>query len=228
MAHDSVNWILSLLGQSKNGSQVENLPRDLIHGLEGLDVRLETDGSISRDARISLAVRAITLGCDVEEVIEQLTWKDFEGFVARVLLENDYQCIESFRRRGNRTERGMEIDVIGIKGSVILAIDAKMWGVRSSKASALRSAVSKQSARTARLANELDRLSARVVAMKAGEYTLIPILVTWLVEEVEIHEGVPVVPIFKLNAFLFDLNRFDDLVITFDGRLTHQFSQTKL
>ncbi len=228
MTHSSVNWILNLLGQSKNGSRVESLPKEAMHGLEELDMRIETDGRIARDARINLAVQAISLGCEVEEVIELLTWKDFEGFVAQVLSENDYQCIESFRRRGDRVERGMEIDVIGTKGNIILAIDAKMWSTRSGKVSALRNAVSKQRTRTARLANELDRLSARVVDMKAGEYSLIPILVTWLVEEVEIHEGVPVVPIFKLNAFLLDLNRFDDLLVNFEGRLTKEFSQTNL
>ncbi len=199
-----------------------------MHGLEELDLRIEADGSISRDARIRLAARAITLGCEIEEVIEQLTWKDFEGFVAGVLSENNYQCTESFRRRGNKTERGMEIDVIGIKGNLILSIDAKMWGIRSSKVSALRTAASKQKSRTARLATELDKLSAKITTMKASEYTLIPILVTWLVEEVEIHEGVPVVPIFKLNAFLLDLSRYDDLLVTFGGRLVQQFSQTEL
>lgn len=219
MTHSSVNWILSLLGQSKDGSRIENLPKEATQGLEELNMQIGADGRIGRDARINLAVQAISMGCEVEEVIEQLTWKDFEGFVARVLSENDYQCTESFRRRGNRIEIGMEIDVIGIKGSTILAIDAKMWSIRSSKASALRVAVSKQRARTARLANELDRLSAKLMAMKAGEYSLIPILVTWLVEEVEIHEGVAVVPIFKLNAFLLDLSRFDDLLVNFKGRL---------
>lgn len=228
MAHSSINWILSLLEKSKNGSRVENRSRESMYGLEELDMRIEADGSISRDVRIRLAVRAINLGCEIEKVIELLTWKDFEGFVAGVLSENNYQCTESFRRRGNRIEKGMEIDVIGIRGNLILSIDAKMWGIRSSKASALRSAASKQRSRTARLANELDKLSAKIMGMKAREYTLIPVLVTWLVEEVEIHEGVPVVPIFKLNAFLLDLSRYDDLLVTFGGRLVQQFSQSEL
>jgi hypothetical protein len=98
------------------------------------------------------------MGIEAESVVLNMTWKDFEGLVAQVLSENDFECTESFRRRGNELKEGMEIDVIGVKGDTMLVVDAKMWGVRKNKASALMEAVKKQIIRTERLASQLDKL----------------------------------------------------------------------
>jgi hypothetical protein len=149
--------------------------------------------------------------------MELLTWKDFEGFVAAILTEHTYQCVESFRRRGNSQMHGMEIDVIGVRGATIIAIDAKMWGIRSGKATALKTAAEKQKTRTQELSEELDKLAKKIGKLSAREYQLLPVIVTWLVEEVELHEGVPVVPIFKLNAFILDFDQYEDLIVSYSG-----------
>ena len=112
----------------------------------------------------------------------------------------------------------MEIDVIGVKGATIIAVDAKMWGTRSGKASALRTAAEKQKTRTQELSEELDRLAEKMGSLAMTEYQLFPVIVTWLVEDVELHEGVPVVPIFKLNSFILDLYQYEDLIVSYSGR----------
>ncbi len=219
--------LLEILSISKE-PDTKDIPEHLTDVLKALHIQASTADQIEREDRINITLLAIHNGIGIERVVEHLTWKDFEGFVARVLEENDFRCTESFRRRGTNLVEGMEIDVIGIKGNTLLAIDAKMWGIRSGKSSALREAARKQSIRTERLGDELERLSKKIPAMKPGRYLLKPIMVTWLVEEVEFHEGVPVVPIFKLNAFLLELARFDDFVVTFEGTLDRQLQQTKL
>jgi hypothetical protein len=113
----------------------------------------------------------------------------------------------------------MEIDVVGVRGKTIIAVDAKMWSVRSGKASALKTAAEKQKTRTLELSLELDRLSKKLENVVKGSYTIFPVLVTWLVEEVELHEGVPVVPIFKLNSFIHELDYYEDLVVSYTGQL---------
>lgn len=115
---------------------------------------------------------------------------------------------------------GMEIDVVGVRGRTIIAIDAKMWGVRSGKGSALKTAAEKQKTRTLELSSELDRLSKKLTSLTNGSYTIFPVLVTWLVEDVELHEGVPVVPIFKLNSFIHELDNYEDLVVNYTGQLS--------
>jgi len=211
--------ILRLLEETKDSetlTEVSDAARSL---LTRLGAQEDTDGSIvvSRENRISLVTEAVSLGVDIESVVEQTTWKDFEGLVARVLSENDYICVESFRRRGSELLRGMEIDVIGVKGSTVVVIDAKMWGVRPGKSSALMTAAEKQKERTARLPGQMRKLSEKIGGLREGTYRLIPILVTWLVEEVAFHEGVPIVPIFELNSFLFDLSMYEDLLVSFDA-----------
>ncbi len=174
---------------------------------------------VSREQRISLALLAVSLGAEIESVIERMTWKDFEAFVARVLTENDYACVESFRRRGNRSVKGMEVDVIGVKGKTVIAIDAKMWNARLGKSSALMLAADRQKERTARLPDQIEKLSDKIPNMRDGLYKVIPVLVTWLVESVLFQNGVPIVPVFQLNSFLLDLPVYEDTIVSYEARL---------
>ena len=57
----------------------------------------------------------------------------------------------------------------------------------------------------------------KITNLTPGDYLLFPVLVTWLVEDVELHEGVPVVPIFKLNSFILDFYQYEDLMVSYLG-----------
>lgn len=218
MALDILNTIMEVLKQTKENGELalaDSLGKKV---LEILDlVQTVENFIIDRTQRIALAKLAVEQGASIGEIVELLTWKDFEGFVASILTANSYQCVESFRRRGNSLMHGMEIDVIGVKGTTIITIDAKMWGIRSGKASALKKAAEKQKTRTKELSEELDRLAKKMGKLSPKEYQLLPVIVTWLVEEVELHEGVPVVPIFKLNSFILDFDQYEDLIVCYVG-----------
>jgi hypothetical protein len=223
MASDVLKTIIEVLKQTKENNEL-SLTNSVISKLLKQIGVVHTDENsviIDRTQRIDLAKIAVQKGASIGEIVEFLTWKDFEGFVASILIANNYQCIESFRRRGNSLVRGMEIDVIGVKGSIIIAIDAKMWGIRIGKAAALKTAAEKQKKRTQELSEELEKLSLKISDLRAREYQIFPVLVTWLVEEVEIHEGVPVVPIFKLNSFILDLDQYEDIMVSYSG---HHYS----
>jgi hypothetical protein len=185
----------------------------------GLERSKEGLWTVSREMRMALALKGVSLGADLEQVVERMTWKDFEGFVASILSEHDYKCIESFRRVGDSNTKGMEIDVIGIRGETIIAVDTKMWGIRSGKKSALQSAAERQLERTHNLSCQLDSLSKKMGLIASGTYGLKPILVTWLVEDIEFHEGVPIIPVFKLNSFILDLPIYYDQTITIEGTI---------
>jgi hypothetical protein len=218
MAPDILNTIMEVLKQTKENGELalaDSLGKKVLEILE----LLQTDGNfiIDRTQRITLAKLAVEQGANISDIVELLTWKDFEGFVASILTANNFQCVESFRRRGNSLMHGMEIDVIGVRRTTIIAIDAKMWGIRSGKASALKKAAEKQKTRTKELSEELDRLAKKIDKLTLREYQLLPVIVTWLVEEVELHEGVPVVPIFKLNSFILDFDQYEDLIVCYTG-----------
>jgi hypothetical protein len=190
--------ILEILDQSKESGIVEDFETLDIDLCRNLNLHVNDDGTmvVDREKRIDLAMFVTEGGAEIVDVVKVMTWKDFEGLVASILTENSFACTESFRRRGTSDVKGMEIDVIGIRGRTALSVDAKMWSVRGGKASALRTAAEKQKERTSRLTTQLDRLSKKIPSMTMGLYTIFPTIVTWLVEEVEMHEGVPVVPVF--------------------------------
>ena len=198
MDNHDVEEILSLLDQTKE----------------------TTDLDIDRDDRINLAMKAVALGVQVERVVSLLTWKDFEGLIANILEENSFKCVESFRRRGNQEVEGMEIDVIGVRGSTIVSVDAKLWGVRSGKSSALKTAAENQNGRTYLLSTELDRLSKKMLTLQNGSYRLLPMVVTWLVEDVQFYDGVPIIPVFKFNSFVLQLPDYEEMIVSYTGKLS--------
>jgi Holliday junction resolvase len=220
MMPDFNNTILEILKQTKENGVITKENRVVMRVLEDFGIHRSKEGMIvvDREKRIDLAMCAVERGQDIAEVIGLLTWKDFEGLIATILAENGFRSIESYRRRGNDIEKGMEIDVIGIQGPVVLSIDAKMWGIRGGKAAALRTAAVKQKERTMKLVANSEHLSKKIQFETQRDYEFFPILVTWLVEEVELFEGVPVVPIFKFNSFIVDFETYRDLIVSYPER----------
>ncbi|MFW9801594.1 MAG: hypothetical protein ACFFFC_03040 [Candidatus Thorarchaeota archaeon] len=207
---------MRILKESKEDNCIKDAESTLDGVLKAIRARRLDSGAweIERALRIDLALRAVSIGAEVEDVVDLLTWKDFEGFVASILVENNFRCVESFRKRGAAETRGMEIDVIGVRGNSIVSIDAKMWGIRTGKSSALKTAAEKQKERTKRLCGMISRLAKGLNGLTTGQYILKPVLVTWMVEEVVFHEGVPIVPVFLLNSFLQDLSIYEDMIAT--------------
>jgi hypothetical protein len=220
MSSNYLSNLLTVLKGTKDSESLHAADKAMTELLieVGASQALDDSWSLDRSARVSLAMRAISLGAEPESVVNLLSWKDFEGLVAGILCENDYLCVESFRRRGTSNTQGMEIDVIGVRGERIVAIDAKMWGVRTGKSSALKSAAERQRERTARLCGEIERLADKIGGLPRGTYTMTPILVTWLVEEVILNEGVPIVPVFKLNSFILEISTYEDMIVCYECR----------
>ncbi len=213
--------IVELLRKTREDPRIKQIEEGYRRVLEEERISSNENGVwiIKREHRIQLAIRAIELGASPERVIKELTWKDFEGLIASILQANGFRCIQSFRRRGDGSNRGMEIDVIGVRGHRILSIDAKMWGVRSGKSSALQAAAEKQVERSKRLANDLHALRERMGHLNEGRYDIIPVLTTWLIEDIEFHEGVPIVPVFKFNTFVLQLEEFEDMLFRVNTNL---------
>ena len=211
---------MEILDQSKETGIVDDLECVDTNLCYDLNLHVNGEGKIvvDREKRIDLAMLLTEQGMEIADVVNLMTWKDFEGLVASIFSENSFMCTESFRRRGTSDIKGMEIDVIGIRGRMALSVDAKMWSVRGGKTSALRTAAEKQKERTNRLTTQLEQLSKKIPSMTKGQYTIFPVMVTWLVEEVEMHEGVPVVPVFKLNGFIQDFEIYEDRIVSYNGQ----------
>ncbi len=221
MMSGDISILHEILRLSRNDGTINNPPTRVVDALEDLAIRQSAPGQyqVGREKRIEIAIAIVSKGGSIERTVNNLTWKDFEGLVAAILNENEFRCVESFRRRGDSSVRGMEIDVIGVRSRMIVAIDAKMWNIRGGKASALRGAAERQKQRAVELSEELERLD-RKLSLESGTYHIFPVLVTWLVEDLTFHDGVPVVPVFKLNSFIVDLPLYEDTIVSIEGHFS--------
>ena len=142
---------------------------------------------VMNGGKLEEAFSAITDGHPIEEVSEYLDWRDFEGLVSQILLENGFQI----EKNVILTKPRMEIDVIGTKLNVVILIDCKHWQRMSN--SALNEIVKKQVNRVKRYANEIS------------DVMTVPVIVTLHQEQISFINKVPIVPIMHLSSFLDEL-----------------------
>ena len=142
---------------------------------------------VMNGAKLKAAFTAITNGYPIEEVSECLDWRDFEGLVSQILLENGFEV----EKNVILTKPRMEIDVVGVKLNVVILIDCKHWKRMSD--SALNEIVRKQVNRVRMYANEIC------------DVMTVPVIVTLHQEQISFVNKVPIVPIIQLSSFLDEL-----------------------
>ena len=80
---------------------------------------------VDSESRLKLAVKAASLGADVEHISDLLCWQEFEEIGALALKNNGYAVQNNVRfKRGGRR---WEIDVVGCKKPLVVCIDCKHW-----------------------------------------------------------------------------------------------------
>lgn len=143
----------------------------------------------SRD-RLAAAAVAIGAGCDVEQVSQHLSWKDFEGLASEVLASLGYATKTNVRF----TKPRMEIDVLGVDGTgFALAVDCKHWR-RGGSTSSISSFCAKQAAR-----------AKEVVRRNPGIAVAVPAILTLHAEQTRFVGGIPVVPVLQFRSFAMDV-----------------------
>jgi hypothetical protein len=183
----------------------------------------ESEWIFSGFAKVQVAIRALQLGEATRPILKALTWQEFEEFVAQVCSFHEFRTIHRFRFS---LSRRYEIDIVATRQPYLLCIDCKQFGVRLGKASALRSASEKQLVRTQALANHISRYQADLGLLDWQDPVLLPVLVTMMLEDIQFHENIPIVPAVNLNAFLLKFEQWVDQlqkVEASDGRQTRLF-----
>ena len=129
---------------------------------------------------------------DLETVSAESAWQNFERLAAFIFEKNGFAVRVNTVKTGNKTKR--QYDVIAKKGSHTFLVECKKWAGNRYRLSALRGAVVKHRERTLfyeRMTNE----------------AAIPVIVTLIEEHIRVFEGVPLVPVSKLNAFIHEWER---------------------
>ncbi len=143
--------------------------------------------------------RRISAGESIEDVARDFDWKGFEIFCSGIISENGWYTRRNYRFRSGRR---YEIDILARKGNRMLLADCKHWGERPGKAPQLRISAERQLER----AMEWEKINFLESARK--EVETIPLVITWLEEDITREHGVWIVPVFKLNTFLLEIDNY--------------------
>jgi protease II len=124
---------------------------------------------------------------DLQNVSKEVVWQNFEKLAAFIFEKNNFQVETGKVKTSNKKRR--QYDVIARKADKTFLVECKKWAGNRYRLSAIKSAVRRHIERSefySSLTNE----------------NVIPVIVTLIEEEILLYEGVPVVPILKLDSFI--------------------------
>jgi len=162
------NLIISLLKLTKEGTVLtEDLKKDAripVATTRNLLSKMQNEGliylkqdivEVNSAMRLKLAVKAASLGSDLENISNFLCWQEFEEIAAFALSNFGYAVTNNVRFK--HAGRRWEIDVVGCKKPLVVCIDCKHWQ-HAIAPSALRRIVNSQVERTRAFANSLPNV----------------------------------------------------------------------
>jgi Holliday junction resolvase-like predicted endonuclease len=204
----------------KDSRIASDIVRKLLEKLqnEGLfnlkDDAVETDS----DNRLRLAVKAVSLGADIEQVSAFFSWQEFEDIAALALERNGYVVAKNLRFK--HAGRRWEIDVVGCRKPLVLCVDCKHWQ-RGVKPSALKKIVEAQLERAHALADALPSVELKVECVKWNKAKFVPVILSLLPSSLKFYDNVPVVPVLQLQDFITQLPAQVESVTYFVKDYTH-------
>jgi hypothetical protein len=129
---------------------------------------------------------------ELQRVSKEVVWQNFEKLAAFIFEENDFLIKTNIVKTFNKRRR--QYDIIAKKHNKIFLVECKKWSGNRYRLSALKTAIRQHKERTEFYQN-LTKEDA------------IPIMVTLIEEEINLYEGVPIVPILKLNTYINELDK---------------------
>ena len=224
------NLVISLLKLTKKGSVLtESVNRDaripsstlikLLEKLqnEGLIYLQQNSIDVDNNSRFKLAVKAVSLGADVEHISNLLCWQEFEEITAFALKNNGY--VGSKNVRFKNAVRKWEIDVVGCKKPLVLCVDCKHWQHAISP-SALKRIVNSQVERTKAFADSLPNIALKLECTKWSEAKFIPAILSLIPSSFKFCYEVPIVPILQLQDFLNQMPAYTESIKFFPKTFT--------
>ena len=209
------NLIISLLKLTKDGPILaENVNRDAhipLATMNKLLCKLQNEGliymkqesiEVESGNRVKLAVKAASMGADIEHIGDLLCWREFEEITALALKNYGYAVSNNVRFK--HAGRKWEIDVVGCKKLLVICIDCKHWQ-HAIAPYALKKIVDSQVERTKALADSLPNISLRLECTKWSDARFIPAILSLIPSMYKFYDKVPIVPILQLRDFINQL-----------------------
>lgn len=169
---------------------------------------VEIDGT----SRLKIALKAGSLGADLQNIGDLLSWREFEEITAMALKTNGYSVLNNVRFKHGK--RRYEIDVVGCKKPLVVCVDCKRWQ-HSIAASALKKIVNLQTDRTHSLVDSLPNISLNIECTLWEKAQFIPVILSLFPCAYKYIYEVPVVPVLQLQDFIFQLPAYIQAIKVF-------------
>ena len=223
--------LLSLLKLTKDGSILLELvkkdAKPTWSTTRKMLEKLQDEGIIHLDqnvveadsySRLKLAIKAVSMGADVEYVSKMLRWQEFEGIAAIALERNGYIVEKNVRFK--HVARKWEIDIVGCRKPLVICIDCKHWR-RGTAPSAVRRITEAQVERTRALAEVLPSVSLVLECSKWEKAKFLPAILTLMPASFKFYDKVPIVPVLQLQDFLSQLLAYTESLKYFLKHFNH-------
>lgn len=193
---------------------------DFLQELNSEDL-LKWDGEhidIGAENRLKLAVKAISLGIDVQTASDFLQWQEFESIAATALANNGYFVRQNLRFKYANHRR--EIDVVGCRKPLVVCIDCKDFH-RAASPSAIKLIVEAQTERTKGLADSLPSIATELECCTWNRAKFVPVVLVLVPCRFKFYNDVPIVPVLQLQDFLHQLPLEIESLSYFQKGFTH-------
>jgi len=205
---------------NKDSRIASEIVRKLLEKLQNEDmIYLQGDTvKATNDNRLRLAVKAASLGADVEHISAFLRWQECEEIAAIALERNGYIVAKNVRFK--HAGRKWEIDIVGCKNPLVICIDCKHWR-HGLALSALKRIVEAQVERTRALAESLPHVSLEIECAKWNKAKFIPAVLSLTQGSFKFYDMVPIVPVLQLQDFLSQLPAYTESLKYFLKKIDH-------
>ncbi len=168
--------------------------------------------SASLDNRLELAVMAIQLGADPENVSKSLGWLEFEELVARVFRENGYNTKSRYRFKAEG--RRWEIDVLATSYPYIICAECKHYtsGMGNSTA---RNIIETHIEKTEVMSQHIAEVAKKIGVHKWKNAVLVPITLTLSPTKMNIYRRMPSVSVLTLPSFLSEFQGYLERLVNY-------------
>lgn len=147
----------------------------------------------------------ILSGKTIEEVLEKFNWREFEGFIEEIFKENNFKTWRNYRFK---TKRNYEIDIIAIRNNLIFCVDCKSWSSGRYKKTGLKCAVKNQEERSREFEKNIKKnINMQKLIKSQEKIEIYPLIVTLLEEDLIKKDDTFIVPAWKLNSFLTEIEK---------------------
>ncbi len=158
--------------------------------------------SLSPRDRVQLAMEVARRGKS-NDATRALSWQEFEIFAVECLEESGFQAEKNVRAKGDG--RAWQIDVIGFRGNLVLAIDCKHWNAPGSLS---RFKLVADHQRTA--TSHLQTMLRERAIVRDNEWQVLPMILTLCEPPSQFSEGAVLVSVEKLPSFLNSVTPYDE------------------